>query len=69
MVNMGMGKNKDIDACGVTGPLAVQFESFFALALKETAVKHYAATVDINDMLGAGNGFCSTMKCDFHYFL
>jgi hypothetical protein len=51
MIDVRMGKYQDIDAAAVTGALTVQFKSFLAFALEETAVKHYTAAVDVNDML------------------
>ena len=67
MIDMGMGEHHYIHGGTIADPLAVEFKGFLALSLEKTAVKHYAISVDVDDMLGPCHGFCCTMECYSHY--
>ena len=63
---MGMGENQTVDILTLAELGAVAFEGFFALALKETAVKQDFLVVDFYQVLRSGNGPGCPEESDFH---
>jgi hypothetical protein len=68
MVDVGMGKDKGINAGRFEGKVAVDFECIFATALEQAAVEENLGPINLDKMLRAGDGARCTVKCEFHLY-
>ena len=67
MINVGMGKNNDIDGFWVeVRKVAVDLVSIFAMTLIKSAIEKDVLAIDFKQMLRAGGGSCCPTKFEFH---
>jgi len=66
VVDVGVAEDDGIDGARVEGEVAVALEGFFARALVEAAFEQDSAAVDLDQVHGAGDGLCRSVKGYVH---
>ena len=66
MVDMGMGKDHEIDGLCINGEIAVLLEGLLAVALIKAAIEKNPLSTGFNKVHGTGCCTSGSKKCDFH---